>query len=39
MLEVVASNSQKFKVGDRVNGFSKWAEYIVLSDSAVMPAR
>lgn len=39
MLEVVATNSSKFKVGDRVNASSTWQEYTVLKDDAVMPAR
>lgn len=39
MLEVVAANSQKFKVGDRVNGLSTWQEYTVLKDTAVMPTK
>lgn len=39
MLEVIAANSQKFKVGDRVNASSTWQEYTVLKDDAVMPAR
>lgn len=39
MLEVVAANSQKFKVGDRVNASSTWQEYTVLKDDAVLPAR
>jgi len=39
MLEVVAGKSDKFKVGDRVNAQSTWAEYVVLKDDQVMPAK
>jgi NADPH-dependent curcumin reductase CurA len=39
MLEVVAANSQKYKVGDRVNAQSTWQEYTVLKDTAVMPTK
>ena len=39
MLEIVAGKSDKFKVGDRVNAQSTWAEYVVMKDNAVMPAK
>jgi len=39
LLEVVAGKSDKFKVGDRVNAQSTWAEYVVLKDDQVMPAK
>jgi NADPH-dependent curcumin reductase CurA len=39
MLEVVAGKSDKFKVGDRVNASSTWAEYTVIKDDQLMPAR